>query len=134
MTSPHSRRAGMTLVELMVALTIFGIVVTTSVAFMAKQNAAFQDAIHRLVVLRNLRYSISTLSQDLETLGTNVPDAQPALLYADEDVVAFSADYATNLVDDDLVRRMTMLPFGDAQTRIGQSVVAMQTQRTGVLR
>lgn len=97
MKKPNETRAGMTLVELLVALTIFGVVISTSVAFMAKQNTAFQNGVHRLVTLRNLRYAIGTLSQDLETLGTNVPNAQPTLFYADEDVVAFSSDYATNV-------------------------------------
>lgn len=90
----------MTLIELLVALTVFAVVISTSVAFMARQNAAFQDSIRRLVALRNLRYAVTTLSQDLEALGTNVPDPQPALYYADEDVIAFSADYATNVADD----------------------------------
>ncbi len=96
---PRSR-AGMTLVELLIAITIFGVVVTTAVAFMAQQNTAFQGAIHRLVALRNLRYAVSALSQDLETLGTNVPGAQPTLYYGDDDVVVFSADYATNIEND----------------------------------
>ena len=100
MKKPTGTRAGMTLVELLVALTIFGVVISTSVAFMAKQNSAFQNGVHRLVTLRNLRYAVSTLSQDLETLGTNVPNAQPALIYADDDVIAFSADYATNVDHD----------------------------------
>ena len=90
----------MTLIELLVSITIFGVVVSTSVAFMARQNAAFQDSIRRLVALRNLRYAVATLAQDLESLGTNVPDPQPALYYADEDVIVFSADYATNVADD----------------------------------
>ncbi len=90
----------MTLVELLVALTIFGIVITTSVAFMAKENTAFQGAINRLVALRNLRYAMTTLSQDLETLGTNVPDGQPSFIYGGTDVVAFAADYATNISDN----------------------------------
>lgn len=100
MNKPNGTRAGMTLVELLVALTIFGVVISTSVAFMAKQNSAFQNGMHRLVTLRNLRYAVSTMSQDLETLGTNVPNAQPALFYADDDVIAFSADYATNIEHD----------------------------------
>ncbi len=100
MATNRTARTGMTLIELIVALTIFGVVISTSVAFMARQNAAFQDSIKRLVALRNLRYAVTTLSQDLETLGTNVPDAQPALYYADEDVIVFAADYATNVPDD----------------------------------
>ncbi|MFQ5538150.1 MAG: prepilin-type N-terminal cleavage/methylation domain-containing protein [Gemmatimonadota bacterium] len=94
------RSSGMTLPELIVALTVFAVVITAAVAFMARQNTAFQTGISRITVLRNLRYATTTLSQDLETLGTNVPGSQPALLYADEDVIAFSADYATNVAND----------------------------------
>lgn len=100
MSPIHRSRSGMTLVELLVALTVFGIVISTTVAFMASQNTAFQESIRRLVAIRNLRYAATTLAQDLETLGTNVPDAQPTLFYGDGDVLAFSADYATNIADD----------------------------------
>jgi prepilin-type N-terminal cleavage/methylation domain-containing protein len=101
MGTPRIRdRVGMTLIELMIALTVFGVVISAAVGFMAKQNDAFQVSIQRLVALRNLRYATSTLSQDLETLGTNVPDGQPAFYYGDDDVVVFSADYATNIAGD----------------------------------
>ena len=92
--------AGMTLVELMVAMTIFGVVVTSAVAFVARQNTAFQDAIVRLGALRNVRYAVTALVQDVETLGTNVPSTQPSLVYADENVIVFSSDYATNVAGD----------------------------------
>ncbi len=91
---------GMTLIELLVALTIFGVVIATSVAFVARENAAFQKATTRLVALRNLRYAITTIDQDLETLGTNVPATQPAFMYGSHDAVAFSSDYATNISGD----------------------------------
>ncbi len=94
------RRSGFTLVELMVALTIFGIVITASVAFAARQNTAFQESLVRLSALRNLRYAVTALEGDLETLGTNVPTTQPNLLYGGGDVVAFSADYVTNIAND----------------------------------
>lgn len=98
--TPRTDRRGMTLPELIVALTIFLVVITTALAFMAQQNAAFQTAVDRLVALRNLRYALTTLSQDLETLGTNTPELQPSLYYGGDDVVVFSADYATNVADD----------------------------------
>jgi prepilin-type N-terminal cleavage/methylation domain-containing protein len=93
-------RAGMTLIELLVALTIFGVVITSAIAFAARQNSAFQESLMRLGALRNLRYALTTLEQDLQTLGTNVPAAQPGLLYAGSDVIVFSADYATNVAAD----------------------------------
>lgn len=90
----------MTLVELMVSLTVFGVVITTAVAFMARQNTVFQDSIRRIVALRNVRYAAATLGQDLEALGTNVPDGQPVLVYGGRDVITFSADLVTNIADD----------------------------------
>ena len=93
-------RLGMTLVELIVAITIFGVVITAAVGFAAKQNTAYQEALLRLNSLRNLRYAVTTLDQDLQTLGTNVPQFQPSLIYASDDVITFSADYATNVADD----------------------------------
>ncbi|MGD8281867.1 MAG: type II secretion system protein, partial [Gemmatimonadota bacterium] len=90
----------MTLVELLIALTIFGIVITAAVAFMAQQNTAFQESLVRLNALRNLRYALTALEQDVQTLGTNVPTNQPGLLYGDDDVIVFSADYVTNIAGD----------------------------------
>jgi type II secretory pathway pseudopilin PulG len=90
----------MTIVELMVAMTVFGVVISVALTFMAQQNTAFQASLERLGALRNGRYAVTTLVQDLETLGTNVPGHQPSLLYGDDDVVTFSADYATNVVGD----------------------------------
>ncbi len=91
---------GMTLIELLIALTVFGVVITISVAFITHENAAFQSAVTRLVALRNARYAISTLDENLETLGTDVPTEQPSFLYGDTDAIAFSANYATNIADD----------------------------------
>ena len=93
-------RRGMTLVELMVAMTIFGVVISVALSFMAQQNTAFQTSLERMSALRNARYALTTLGQDLETAGTNVPGSQPSLVYADDDVVLFSADYATNTAGD----------------------------------
>lgn len=97
---PAGDRKGFTLVELMVALTIFGVVISVSLGYMAGQNRAFQTALDRMGALRNGRYALTVLAQDVETLGTNVPGAQPSLIYADSTVLTFSADYATNVAND----------------------------------
>ena len=96
----HTDRRGMTLVELLVALTISGVVISVTLSFMAQQNTAFQMSLERMSALRNARYAVTTLAQDLETLGTNVPGHQPSLVYGDDDVVVFSAGYATDVAGD----------------------------------
>ena len=41
-----------------------------------------------------------TLEIDLTTLGSNVPEGQPAMVLADDDVIAFTGDYTSNLAND----------------------------------
>lgn len=91
---------GMTLVELLVVLIVFGVVVAAALSFMTTQNTAFNDGANRLGALRNLRYAVGALETDLTTAGTNVARGQPAVVYAGDDVFAFTADYTSNLPGD----------------------------------
>lgn len=93
-------RRGMSLVELLIALTIFTVIVASALQFIATQNSAFREGIERSTALRAARFTIRTLETDLSTLGTNLAPGQPGLVYADEDVIAFNADYATNVAGD----------------------------------
>jgi prepilin-type N-terminal cleavage/methylation domain-containing protein len=119
MRRPRMGRGGMTLVELLVALTVFGIVITVTLGFVSQQNTAFHTAIERLGALRNVRYAVDALVQDLETLGTNVPTGQPSLIYGDADVVVFSADYAANVADPFAVFHDPDAPAGQVQAPTG---------------
>lgn len=96
----HRDRQGLTLIEILIALTIYGVVVAGALGFVASQNTAFHLSLDRMSVLRNARYVVETLATDIPTLGTNVPAQQPGVVYADDDVFAFSADYATNVAND----------------------------------
>lgn len=81
----------MTLVELLVTLTIFGVVISVALSFMAQQNAAFQMSLERMSALKNARYAVTTLAQDLETLHTDLLSHHPSLVYGDDDAAVFSA-------------------------------------------
>jgi prepilin-type N-terminal cleavage/methylation domain-containing protein len=91
------RRRGMTLVELLVGSTVFGVVISMAFSFMAQRDTAFQMSLERMSALRNARHAVTTLSRDLETLSTDVPGHQPSLVYGDDDAIVFSTDYATNI-------------------------------------
>jgi prepilin-type N-terminal cleavage/methylation domain-containing protein len=91
---------GMTLIELLIALVVFSIVLASALTFLGRQSSAFRLGSERMDVLQNLRFAGTTLSNDLRTAGSNVPDQQPQLVYAGQSLIAFNADYATNVVND----------------------------------
>jgi len=92
--------AGFTLVELLVALVVFSAVMAGTLSFLRSQGRAMSLGSDRMNAVQNLQFALSTMEQRLRAAGSNVPDAQPAIIYAGRNVVAFNADYATNLPND----------------------------------
>jgi len=95
-----TRSRGMTLIEMLIAIAVFGIVAAGALTFLTSQGRAFRRGNDRLDVVQNLRFAAGTLEKELRTMGANVPDQQPFLVYAGPSAVAFSADYATNQAGD----------------------------------
>ena len=93
-------RAGMTLIEMMIAMVVFSIVIAATLSTIEGESKAFRIGSQRMTLLQNLRFAINALEQDLRVAGSNVPAAQPDVVYIDEDVIAISGDYATNVAND----------------------------------
>lgn len=125
------RRSGATLPELLIALIVLGLIVGTALQFLRFQSRDLQAGAEAADVVQNLRFAIRRLENDLRTLGTNVPFAQPALVYAGENIVAFHADYATHLTDDPFAVYSTPeAPIGEVSAPLARSVTL---PGTGVL-
>ncbi len=92
--------AGFTLVELLVALVVFSAVMAGTLGFLRSQGRAMSLGSDRMNAVQNLQFALSTIEQRLRAAGANLPGAQPAIIYAGRNVVAFNADYATNLPND----------------------------------
>ena len=76
------RAAGFTLVEMIIAIMIYGIVFAIGIGFVASQNNLFHRGLDRMTALQNMRYALSSLETDIPSLGTNVPTVQRWLIYA----------------------------------------------------
>lgn len=102
MSAAPSRRdeGGMSLVEVVIAMLVFGVVMSGALGFLSVQNRAFHRGLDRMTAMQGSRYALQVLSTDLMTLGTNLPNSQPALVYAGPDVIVFNADYASNVEND----------------------------------
>lgn len=91
---------GMTLLEMLVAMIVFSIVLGGALSVFRSQSRGFAKGSDRMTVLQNVRFATGMLETDLRTAGSGVPDIQPYLVYAGEDVVAFNANYTSNIATD----------------------------------
>lgn len=93
-------RPGFTLLESLVALTLLGILTVTTLAALDRQVQLFSAGSSQMEAIQNGRFALSSLEKDLPTTGTNIAQNQPFLIYADTHVVAFNADYISNVNGD----------------------------------
>ncbi|NNM34118.1 MAG: type II secretion system protein, partial [Gemmatimonadetes bacterium] len=100
--SPRSRngRGGFTLIEMLIAVTIFGVIVAGALSFMTAQNRAFDVGSKRMTSLTNLQFAMQMLDTDIPTLGSGLVPNQPGVVYAADSTLAFNADLVTNASND----------------------------------
>ena len=94
------RPRGFTIIEMLVVMVIFGLIIGATFSILRSQSRGFQLGSERSAALQNLRFAANVLELDLRTMGSNVPDEQPFLIYAGTDVVAINADYTSNVSND----------------------------------
>src|SRR5262249_53288367 len=100
MTRISRGRAGFTLIELMVSLVVFIFVMGSALSFLRSQGRAVSLGNDRMDALQNLQFAMTTMEQRLRAAGGDTPDVQPVMIYAGKNVVAFNADYTTNIAND----------------------------------
>lgn len=96
----RGREHGLTLIEMLFALVVFGLVMGTALGYFRSQLRGFRLGGERMDALQNVRFAANFSEAHLRVAGAGVPDQQPFLVYAGPDVVAFNADYVTNVAND----------------------------------
>ena len=89
-------RHGMTLVEIMIALTVFSVVMAAALSFLNKQARAMDRSSAEMGMLQNLSFAGGLQKEEFRLAGANVPFKQPAVVYAGTSTFIFNADYASN--------------------------------------
>jgi prepilin-type N-terminal cleavage/methylation domain-containing protein len=94
------RRHGVTVVELLIAMVVLGIILGGAATFLRGQGSGFARGTDRMDLLQNARYGVEMISREARTAGSNVLEGQPFLVYADSMVLAFNADLVSNVLGD----------------------------------
>lgn len=118
LAGPLRRRRGFSLIELLIGLTLFGIVVAAAIGFLVAQSRTFKKLSDRSGEVQNGRFSRDLLRQEIRTAGTNVTDEQPVLVLANDSVFAFNSDLLTTSADS---VRLTGAVYVDPYASSGQS-------------
>jgi prepilin-type N-terminal cleavage/methylation domain-containing protein len=94
------RRSGVTLVELLVALTLFGALMAGALSMLRGETRRFQLGGERAAIYQNGRFALNEMEKDLRTSGAGAPDMQPQLVFVGDSVLVFNANYWSNTPGD----------------------------------
>ena len=86
------RARGMTMIEVMIALILAGVVMTAAIRFFKAMNVSVAGTVDRLDAMQNLRYGIQNLDRELRVAGAGTVETQPTLVYIGPSIVTFNAD------------------------------------------
>ena len=102
--SQQTRRAvhcaGFTLAELLVGLTLSGIVLGSMVTFFVTQVKSSRYAGVRIEAIQRGRFGSEMLRRETSLAGAGIPDAQPLVVFAGPNDFVFSADLASSTPGD----------------------------------
>ena len=101
-TTGVSRREGVTLIEMMIAIVLFVLVFGLAVPFFRYQARSVSASAGRLDALQNARYAQNASDRDLRISGIGIVQSQPMIVQADGFAVTFNADLATKDKNDPL--------------------------------
>lgn len=93
-------RLGFTLAELLVALTLGGIVIASMVSFFVIQTKSSRLADARIEAVQRARFAAEILRRETSLAGAGIPDAQPLVVYAGPNDIVFSVDLASSTPGD----------------------------------
>lgn len=93
--SARTRRTGMTLMEVMIAMIMMGLVLGAAMSFFIGQSRTYSAAAKAFNQVQNVRFGADLLDQHLRAAGANTTPGQPPLVYMNDSVFSFNADYAS---------------------------------------
>ncbi len=98
-----SKRAGFTLVEVMIAMVVLGFVMGAAISVFRSQSTNFRVGGQRLELEQNLRYAVGTLDRVIRTAGAGTIASQPMFVYGDTVTIAVNADYTDSVTPTNAV-------------------------------
>lgn len=94
--SAARRRPGMSMIEMLIALSVLLVIMTSVSLLMRNQTRAVESHAGRMDAGYNARFAVNTIYRELRAAGAGVLNVQPMLVRADTYSVTFNADLLTS--------------------------------------
>ncbi len=91
----HQKRAGLTVTEMLLAVSLMVIIVSLAVPFFRAQAKSITESAGRADALQNARFTLNAIDREVRIAGLGVVDKQPLLVQADPYAITFNADLVT---------------------------------------
>lgn len=85
-------KRGFSIMELLVALTVMGLVLGLTVPIFRNQIKTFEKTAGRADAQQNARFGVSMIDRELRAAGVGLPDMQPLIVQAAPNAITFNAD------------------------------------------
>jgi len=118
-------RHGVTLIEMLIAITVFTMVLAATLGFLSKISKGLDKNASDMGMLQNLTFASSLLQEEMRMVGANVPFKQPMIVYAGATSFSFNADYASNVDSLYAVYYLPNLPSGQRNAMIPADQIAI---------
>jgi hypothetical protein len=97
--------------------------------FFVGQSKSFRRGASDVTLLQNIRFGADLLNQHLRSVGANVVGDQPPIIYVDDHVLSFNADYATNTPGDlNAIYYTPNAPAGEVEAIRGANAITVPGQ------
>jgi prepilin-type N-terminal cleavage/methylation domain-containing protein len=104
-------RRGFTLTEMMLSVTLFGVISGIAVQFMRRQSNMVTRETTRMDAMQNATYAATQIDRELREAGAGVADIQPMIVQMDTQAVTFNANMVS--IDSGDVRAVYQMPDAD---------------------
>ncbi len=96
----NASRAGFTVLELLVAMSVTLVIIAVVAPIYSAQTRAVNDTAGRTDATRSANFGVDAIEQDLRNTGVGVFDGQPLIVRGATDAVSFNANMVTARTND----------------------------------
>lgn len=123
---------GFSLTELVVSLTVMGLVLGLTVPLFRNQIKTFEKTAGRADAQQNARFGISMIDRELRTAGVGLPDMQPMIVQAAPNAITFNGDLVTrDSLDVGAVYYDPDVPAGEVSSLTFANRITLPLSSTG---